>query len=110
MAYLPEISKRRSMEMLNLMENRLNVLKASGRRASAKANEETPLERKSALRIQQLELRCLTVVDLVYMYQNSVLMEKLNFMFCKPADITHYVTLILVLKSYLGCSSSHQNF
>lgn len=110
MAYLPEISKRRSMEMLNLMENRLNVLKASGRRASAKANEETPLERKSALRIQQLELRCLTVVDLVYMYQNSVLMEKLNFMFCKPANIAHYVTLILVLKSYLGCSSSHQNF
>lgn len=63
MAYLPEISKRRSMEMLNLMENRLNVLKASGRRASAKVNEETPLERKSALRVQQLELRCLTVVD-----------------------------------------------
>lgn len=110
MAYLPEISKRRSMEMLNLMENRLNVLKASGRRASAKVNEETPLERKSALRVQQLELRCLTVVDLVYMYQNSVLLEKLNFVFCKPADIAHYVTPILVLKSYLGCNSSHQNF
>lgn len=93
--------------MFNLIKNRLNLLKVSGRGASIKVPSRL---RRHNLKRKPLDSSTwsLTLAGLVYMYQNSDLLEQLHFMCCKLADTSHHMTLILDLNSCLGGDSFHQ--
>lgn len=75
-----------------------------GNSAKVPSTEETQFKKKAF----DFSTWSLTLGGLVYMYQNSDLMDKSHFMYCNLVDKSHHVTLLFDLNSCLGGYSFHQ--